>query len=160
MRTSRRLLLAPTVLCLGLLAGCSGGDDEDPAPVDPESPTAAESEEQGSTPKIRKCKVDVEIIGAIEASWTGKGRAIIGNSSGPPAFYQASEGDIQVSAYAEGEDFVPSVVIASPDGTFSTEPGADGLQISPKGKGAEVDAAAVGVDPESPDARVAASFDC
>ena len=155
-QAARHTVTGAVLVALGLLGGCSGDDE----PEDDTSPSARASDQGQAQAKSRSCKVEVELTGVAQGTWEGKGRAITGNASGPEAIYQFDHEDGTLSAYSEGEGFVPSAVVSVDGATYTTQPESAGLEISPKGRTATVDADAIGTDSEAEGVHIAASFDC
>lgn len=162
MRTQSRasLTLAVSLLLLTPVAGC-GGDDQDPG----RSPSTRSDQSRSGGPsgvrtKVRDCQVSVTLSGAVAQSLRGAGRAIYDNQTGPKAFYQFTKGDTSVQVYSEGKDFTASVVISTKSGSFTSEPGTEGLDVSTTGRSAEVDSDTVGLDKNSEGVHVQATYTC
>lgn len=154
---SPRLTLAVTALVAAVaLTACSGSSDDDgdkdagaPASSSPASESAAPE------PFERTCEVDVQVTGAVEASWSGKGRS--SNEAGP-TIYQFAQGKDHITVYA-GKDDIPTNANVTVDGaTYTTTDPESGLDIAGNGTSAKVDADTDGVDGPGP--HVSATFTC
>ena len=152
-------LLAVSLLLLTALAGC--GDDQAPGQQSlSNGSTRGSSGPSGDLTTVRACKVTVLLSGAVDRRLEGTGRAIYDNATGPHAFYQFVSGDISVQVYSEGPRFTASVVVSTKSGSFTSEPGSRGLQVSTTGKWAQVDADTVGLDERSDGVHVEATYTC
>ena len=154
-----RALAALTVglLLLTALAGC--GDDSGKRSTGDGSAEGSAGP-SGGLARVRDCKVSVRLTGAVRRSLEGTGRAIYDNTTGPRAFYQFTSGDISVQVYSQGPHFTASVVISTRSGSFTSEPGSEGLHVSTNGKWAEVDSDTVGLDKSSDGVHVEATYTC
>jgi hypothetical protein len=151
--------LAVSLVLLSGLTGCGGGDGK------PDPRSRSTGPDQGSSPtgaqtQVRDCKVSVTLSGAVTQSLEGPGRAIYDNETGPQAFYQFSSGDTSVQVYSEGKNFTASVVISTKRGSFTSEPGTEGLDVSTTGRSAEVDSDTVALDEDSDGVHVKATYTC
>ena len=160
MPTSSRRVVAPAVGLL-LLAGLTGcGDDQAAGQQSLSGSAQGSAGPAGELTRVRDCKVSVLLSGAVKRRLEGAGRAIYDNDTGPQAFYQFSSGDISVQVYSEGPHFTASVVISTKSGSFTSEPGSEGLHVSTTGKWAEVDSDTVGLDESSDGVHVEATYTC
>ncbi len=155
---------AGTTLAVGLvaltgLAGCGGGDDG-PGPQSRSTGPDQGSPPTGMQTQVRDCRVSVTLSGAVTQSLKGAGRAIYDNETGPQAFYQFSSGDTSVQVYSEGKNFTASVVISTKQGSFTSEPGTEGLEVSTTGRSARVDSDTVALDESSDGVHVKATYTC
>lgn len=151
-----RLLIAALALAAALTA-CSG-DDSEPKGEDPPVATPSATDEPDIPAEGRGCRATVEVTGEVEASWEGKA-TVRSEEAGPAAVYLTAQRKQTVTAYANGEDFPPSVNFYDGEQVFATQPGnSTGLDIRPNGKLAEIDAEAFNVQGET--VQVIASFDC
>ena len=152
-------LLVVSLLLLTALSGC--GDDPSAGRQSLGNGSAPGSTgPTGDLTTVRPCKVSVLLSGAVKRTLEGTGRAIYDNDTGPHAFYQFTSGDISVQVYSEGPHFTASVVISTKSGSFTSEPGSQGLHVSTTGKWAEVDADTVGLDESSHGVHVEATYTC
>jgi len=150
-------VLSVSLLLLTALGGC--GDDRTPG----QSLTGADQGSAGPAGRqamVRTCKVSVRLSGAVKRDLQGTGRAIYDNDTGPLAFYQFTSGDLSVQVYSSGPHFTASVVISTRSGSFTTEPGSEGLHVRTDGKRAEVDSETVGLDKSSEGVHVEATYTC
>ena len=152
-------LLAVSLLLLTALVGCGDGRLAGEQSIGNGSGRGS-SGPTGDLDTVRACKVSVVLSGAVKRSLQGTGRAIYDNDTGPHAFYQFTSGDISVQVYSEGPHFTASVVISTKSGSFTSEPGSQGLHVSTTGKWAEVDADTVGLDQRSDGVHVEATYTC
>ncbi|WP_126688243.1 hypothetical protein [Nocardioides ferulae] len=154
----RNLLRLPAVslLALTLFVGCSGDDEKEPE-ADP-SPTAEVSQEGPAPAQERGCKVEVEVTGTVEASWTGKATVRLSEEE-PTAIYQAQDGESSIAVYSPLNDNPASANVTVGDSTFTTPLGDDtGLEVAEDGSGAAVAADATGIDDNQ--VRIDAVFEC
>ncbi len=144
-----------SVLCLAAaLTGCS--DDGSKADAKPDGDKSSAAQPENTT---RDCTVDVEVTGAVQASWSGKASSAT-MTSGPAAVYRAVKGDTQLAVYAKGDDFPASANVTQGQRTFTTPQG-DGNGVTAKGSGAsaKVDAEASGIKPGQ-SVHLTADFTC
>jgi hypothetical protein len=151
--------LAVSLMLLTALGGC-GGDDQDPGQQSASTGPNQGTSSPGDQTKVRDCKVAVTLTGAVSQTLKGPGRAIYDNATGPQAFYQFTSGDTSVQVYSDGQDFTASVVISTRSGSFTSEPGTEGLDVSTTGKSAKVDSDTVGLDENSDGVHVKAIYTC
>jgi hypothetical protein len=166
------MLISVPVLCLMLaLTACSGdGDDDDKEPGDASSSSqSAENGEggeggAGAEPEPvgdiqRVCEAEVDVTGAVEASWEGDATVRL-TSDGERAVYEALDGDARVAIYSAGGDFeTPSANFTQGDETFTTPLGEkEGLKAKVNGKSASADAEAAGIAGDT--VQIKASFTC
>jgi hypothetical protein len=151
--------LVVSLVLLTTLGGCSG-DDQDPGQQAGSTGPNQGTSSPGDQTKVRDCKVTVTLTGAVSQSLKGTGRAIYDNGTGPQAFYQFTSGDTSVQVYSEGPDFTASVVISTRSGSFTSEPGTEGLDVSTTGNSARVDSDTVGLDENSDGVHVKATYTC
>jgi hypothetical protein len=149
--------LAVGLLLVSALAGC--GDDRGSGRGTQGIGSARGSGSAG-LPRVRDCRVSLVLTGAVRRTLEGPGRAIYDNGTGPQAFYQFTSGDISVQVYSDGPRFTASVVISTASGSFTSEPGSEGLRVSTTGKRAEVDSDTVGLDESSEGVHVRATYLC
>lgn len=155
MRSPRLLLpaLALSAALTGVLAGCSGDDDSEPAP----DATPSESRKPMTETEERdECTVDVAITGKVARSWTGEASVITQNQSGPVQ-YVASRGPVSLTVLGEDGDF-PALATVTKGRTTYTSQGGE-ITAEADGAGAEVDVEAL---PSGPGRgiQVTASFTC
>jgi len=159
MPTSRAIVaLAVSLPLLTGLTGC--GDDHASGQQSISGAAPGSAGPAGGSTRVRDCKVSVLLSGAVKRRLEGAGRAIYDNDTGPRAFYQFTSGDISVQVYSEGPHFTASVVISTKSGSFTSEPGSEGLHVSTTGKWAEVDSDTVGLDESSDGVHVEATYTC
>ena len=143
-------LLSPVLL----LTGCSGSDDSSAAAGSPgDRPTSLTSTEVRDA-----CQVKVHLTGGLTKHWNGKGFETTRNTSGPAALYKATKGKFTLLVQSKNGDFPPTAVLSVGKRTLTTQ-GADGVEVDTNGKGATVDADAVGAGAGGP-VHVKASFSC
>lgn len=122
MRSTRAA--AAALLALGLLAGCGGDEPEEPDPL------AATEEQRG------ECEAEVEVTGAVTASWTGEAFVVTENRSGP-TLYKSVDGKKTLTLLAAEGDFPAVASLSTNQGNFS---GSDGtLEVDAEGSGATVE---------------------
>lgn len=166
MRTSRFSVLASSVAIAALvLSGCSGDDENEPTAQPSSSTGSMERDEDGvrddgSGDKQRRCDVDVEVTGSVDAAWKAKGQSVQPANQSPAAYYTAEKGQRLVQVFASGGDIDASSAVISIDGTtYTTDPqDPAGVEASEAGTSAYVDAQAVSTDGGSLD--VVAEFTC
>jgi hypothetical protein len=159
-RTFAASLILP--LAAGTLVACSGDGSADPGKQSTSSGPGKDGSagtKSGMT-KLRDCKVEVTLSGAVTDTLKGAGRAVYNNTSGPEAFYQFTSGGTSVQVYSKGENFAPSAVVSTKSGSFTTEPNATGLRVSTDGKSAHVDSDTVGLVSSAPGVHVKATYTC
>ena len=150
-----RLTLAVTALCSALvLSACSGSDDDKPEAGAPSSDSTTKASE-APEPFQRKCTVEVQVSGKVEASWSGKGRS--SNEAGP-TMYQFEDGKNRMAVYAGKDDIPTNANITVGGATYTTTDPEKGLEVAGNGTKAVVDADTSGVDSEGP--HVKATFTC
>jgi len=155
MRASRGSLVVSALFLAASLTACSSDDGSEAEGAPSTKPSPTMTEEARST-----CDVTVELAGDATTSWQGEGFATTENTSGPPAFYQASDKGISVSLYSEGNGFeAPSAVVTVRKTTYTTQPDASGVEVDDAGAGGKVDADAEGIAPDSV-LHVKAEFSC
>ena len=155
-RTPPGTALAVCLLLLVALAGC--GDDH--AAGQPALSVQRSAGGSSEATNVRDCTVVVVLSGAVTRTLRGPGHAVYDIDAGPRAFYRFTSGDLSVQVYSDGPHFTASVVVSTRSGSFSSEPGSQGLDVSTTGRRAEVDAETVGPD-ENPDGvHVRATFTC
>ena len=155
MRLSRSLLALIALCLVSGLTACSGDDSTSDAGAPTTKPSPTMTEEARTD-----CKVEVDLSGDVERTFKGKGFATTENTSGPPAFYQASGKGFSISLYAEGNGFKDaSAVVTVKKVTYTTQPGSGDVEVDDSGKGGTVDADADGIKPDAL-VHVKASFDC
>lgn len=155
--TRKHLLLSVPALVLSLgLTGCSGDDGDDKPDAD--ASTASDAAEAPPAAQVRKgCTAEVEMTGAVTASWSGK--ATVRRGQGAPTAYTAEDGKMRVTAYASAEGFDATANFTGPGGTFTTPLDSDeGLDLDAKGSGGTVDADVVGL--QDAKGHLTATFDC
>ncbi len=131
MRSTRAAALSASfLLSLGLLAGC-GGDDDPTA--DPSKATDGATTEQRG-----ECEAEVELGGAVKASWTGEAFVVTENRSGPVLYKAANKGNT-LTVLGENGDFPALASLTTKKGTFSGGEGT--FEVDEEGSGATVDAA-------------------
>lgn len=155
-RSRVQLLLA---LCLAVLTTVTACDDRAPGPRS-QSPDPDQGSPTGVHTKVRDCKVTVLLTGDVTVRLRGQGRAIYDNRTGPLAFYQFTSGDTSVQVYSEGKNFTASVMVSTKQGSFTSEPGTTGLDVSTTGRSAVVDSDTVGLDEGSEGVHVKATYAC
>lgn len=153
---SPRWILAVTALCaMTTLSACSGDSDKDNEKDADASTSASPSDSPAvSNPIDRKCTVEAEISGAVQATWQGKGTS--SNEAGL-TIYRFSDGDDRMAVYA-GNDEVPTNANLTIDGATYTTSGDTGLDVSDDGRSAKVDADTAGTEGAGP--HVTATFTC
>ncbi len=153
--------LATTAL---VLTGCSGDDN---SPAEPKATTSASAgfdektgvTDDGSGDKQRECKVKVEVSGASEATFKGKGESVQPANGQPAAYYMydGKKGSIQV--FAGAGDIGTSAVVTVDGVAYTTDPeDPAGVEASEDGTSATVDA--VGNPTEGGSADIVAEFTC
>ena len=156
---SRSRVHVVAALCLLVLTALAACDDSGPAQR-MERPGPDEGSPSGVRTKVRDCKVSVVLTGAVTKRLQGSGRAIYDNATGPQAFYQFSSGDTSVQVYSDGKNFTASVVVNTEQGSFTSEPGTKGLDVSTTGRSALVDSDTVGLDAGEQGVHVQAIYRC
>lgn len=143
-----------TTLCaVTALSSCSGSDSD----KDADSPSSAAASDSGMPDKVfhRKCTAEIEITGAVQASWKGKGSS--SNQAGP-TIYDFAKGEDRLSVYA-GKDDLPTSANFTIDGaTYTTADPDTGLDVAGNGTSATVDADTMGV--KGPGPHLTATFTC
>lgn len=137
------------------VTACSG-DDSEPDGRTPASAASSPGKSSAAPESFeRACTVDVEITGAVQASWEGKGRS--SNEAGP-TMYTFTKGKDRITVYASKGD-VPTNANVTVDGaTYTTTDPESGLDVAGNGTSAEVDADTTGVDGPGP--HLSADFAC
>lgn len=156
---TRGLAVLLLIVGLGALSACSGDDSGGNSGDKKPSASSSGTSKDGGKTTLLDCKVEATLGGALKGKLAGKGRSVTGNPSGPKSFYQFTKGKITIQAYSKGESFQPSVVVNTQDGTFTSQPGAKGLDIKPSGKKASVDTEVAGVGGKTK-AHVRATYTC
>jgi hypothetical protein len=152
---SPRWILAVTALCaMTTLSACSGDSSSDSDKGAGSTASDSPSAPSISKPINRKCTVEAEASGVAQASWQGEGRS--SNESGL-TIYDLSHGDDRMSVYAGNGD-IPTNANLTIDGATYTTTGDAGLDVSPDGRSAKVDADTMGT--EGPGPHVTATFTC
>ena len=156
---SRSRVHVALALCLLVLTALSACDEEDPRQrsVGPGPDLGSPS---GVGTKARDCKVSVVLTGAVRQVLEGPGRAIYDNATGPQAFYQFASEGTSLQVYSDGKNFTASVVVNTKDGSFTSEPGTKGLDVSTTGRSAVVDSDTVGLDDRADAVHVKATYTC
>ncbi|MDT9591971.1 hypothetical protein RDV89_02765 [Nocardioides zeae] len=141
--------------------GAAGGSD---GGTGPDEGVEGEASTGEPLPELEgeECDAEVEITGALEASWSGDAVTASGGASGAPALYQAvSEDGVSVTVNAGGPGFDAAVLVADAGGmTYGSTPGADGVDASADGTGATVDTELLAPELPGEAARVVATFSC
>ncbi len=152
---SPRLTLAVTALAAALaLTACSGSDDSEPDAD--ASPSASTSESpEAAAPFERPCTVQVDLTGAVEVSWAGKGTA--SNEAGP-TIYLSQDGDSHLTVFAGTDDIQTNANVTVDGATYTTTDPEAGLDVAGNGTKAAVDADTTGVDGPGP--HIKATFTC
>ena len=153
--------LATTAL---VLTGCSGDDDSSAEPEATSSPSAGFDEETGVTndgsgDQQRDCKVKVDLTGAAETSFKGKGESVQPANGEPAAYYLYSgkKGSIQVFA---GAGDIPTSAVVTVDGVAYTTPPDDPTGVEAAEDGTEVNIDAAANPTEGGPVDIVASFTC
>ena len=152
---SPRWILAVTALCaMTTLTACSGDSDKDADPGASTPASDSPSNPDPSKPIDRKCTVEAEITGVVQASWQGEGMS--SNEAGP-TIYRFSDGDDRMAVYA-GADQIPTNANITIGGATYTTIGDAGLDVAADGRSASVDADTTGT--EGPGPHITATFTC
>jgi hypothetical protein len=166
----------PALCLLLMLSACSGddGDDgDDDKPGDGSSSAASDNGEgdegeagegeAGEDEPVgdvqRVCEAQVDVTGAVEASWEGDATVRL-TSDGERAVYEAINEDSRLAIYSAGGDFdTASANFTQADQTFTTPMGDKaGLKAKVNGKSASADAEAAGIAGDT--VQIQASFTC
>lgn len=176
------LLGVSLVLSLSGLSACGGSDDAgstgSAASADPQSsspPTTESGTSPGTQPGTQPsaepgaggepafpliagaaCDSTVTLTGVVEQSWTATG-AVALSDSGPVATYQSDDGATVLTAYAAGNGFEQTFVVAVGLDTYAPAPGKGTLDVAADGSRASIDAVATG---GSGDVHVTATITC
>jgi len=134
MRSTRAAALSASfLLSLGLLAGCGGDEDSS---ADPGS-DSSQATEGATTEQRGECEAEVELSGAVKASWTGEAFVVTENRSGPVLYKAANKGNT-LTVLGEDGDFPALASLATKKGNFSGGEGS--FKVDDEGSGATVDA--------------------
>lgn len=158
------LTVTTFALAVGLQA-CSGDTDEAPEAAESSATSTTERDDDGvlddgSGDKQRNCKVQVEVTGAVDATWKMTGESVQPANGSPAAYYTAEKDDRMVQVFAAGGDIDTSSAVVSVDGvTYTTNPtDSAGVEASEEGTSAQVEAQADSTDGGSVD--LVAEFTC
>lgn len=151
------------ITALVALSGCSG-DDSSPESSNNES-EATGRVTPSETPTKRPvresdCQADVELTGAIKASWSGEATAKRGGYEKFTS-YTTSNGDVTVSVLPAAKGVPATPVVTKGGETFTVQPKTGKVKVDKKGGGAEIDAKAVRTTGgKTRTVAIKATFDC
>jgi hypothetical protein len=162
MRTVTVLTIA--VSALDALSACSGSDSSGDKKPSANTSSATDKITPSDTPtktpvKTKDCTANVQLSGAIKASWSGEATTSTGGYE-KNASYTTSKAGVTVAVLSAAK-MRATPIVAKGGVTYTAQPKSGVVKVDKKGGGGEVDAkATVLKDGKIKTVNVKATFDC